>query len=239
VEAHPGVPEPVRRAAGVAEIHADLMRAVREGEFAPGAQLPNERQLAERYDTSRQQVRDALLIMQESGLVVRKVGSGTFLSGAAPQIIERLDADVDVTAAHEHSFMKTLEARLVMEPGVAALAARAVSEAGLVELRTALEAIRTSRGWLDYKTRIYLFSRAVYVAAGNPFLLWTFDRIRKARQEHRFDGQDSGVVAEIVRRHAVEQLSEIYEAIAARDEARAEAVTRRYLVGIAASSGLS
>jgi DNA-binding FadR family transcriptional regulator len=223
----------------VAQIHADLMEQVRSGRFAPGQQLPNERDLARHYGTSRQQVRDAMLILQEAGLVTRRVGSGTFLSEAAPQIIERMDAEVDVTARHAHSFLETIEARLILEPGVAALAARNISPEGLAELRAALEAVRAEGSWIEYKSRIYLFARAYYVASGNSFLLWTFDQILKARQVHRFDGQrEFGAVAEIVRRHSYDQLRTIYEAIAARDEARAEAATRNYLIAIAASSGL-
>ena len=73
------------------DIHADLMAAFRAGRYAPGGQLPNERQLAEQYGASRQQVRDALLILQEAGLVKRKVGSGTYLAEDAPSIIERIE----------------------------------------------------------------------------------------------------------------------------------------------------
>lgn len=223
----------------VAQIHADLMQLVRSGHFVPGSQLPNERQLAEHYGTSRQQVRDAMLILQEAGLVARKVGSGTYLSEQAPKIIERIDAEVDVHAPHAHSFIETIEARLVLEPGVAALAARNISAAQLADLKAALDSVRSATTWLDYKSRIYLFARAYYVASGNSFLLWTFDQILKARADHKFDGQrEAGSVAEIVLRHSHDQLREIYEAIAAGDEGRAEAVTRTYLIGIAASSSL-
>jgi GntR family transcriptional regulator, transcriptional repressor for pyruvate dehydrogenase complex len=181
-----------------------------------------------------------MLLLEEAGLVSRKVGSGTYLSESAPRIIERIDAEVDVHAQHAHSFVETIEARLILEPGVAALAARNISKDQLVELEAALEAVRTSGSWLAYKSRIYLFARAYYVASGNSFLLRTFDQIMQARQAHKFDGhRETGVVAEIVRRHSYDQLRAIYEAIAAGDEARAEAVTRTYLIGIAASSGLS
>lgn len=222
------------------EIQADLLQAIREGRFAPGAQLPNERQLAQAYGASRQTVRDALLLLREAGLVRRKVGSGTWLSEDAPRIIERLDAEVDVRAAHELSFVETIEARLILEPGVAALAARNASEEALAGLRAALDAIGAAQNWLDYKSRIYLFARAYYEASGNSFLLWTFDRILRARAAHKFDGhRETGAVAGIVIRHAQEELRPILDAIAAGDEARAEAVTRRYLIGLAASSGLT
>lgn len=221
-----------------AEIHADLMARIREGRFQAGQQLPNERQLAERYGSSRQQVRDALLILQEAGLVKRKVGSGTFLAEDMPAIIERIDAEVDVHAVHEHSFLETVEARLILEPGVAALAARNISEVHLDRLRAALEAVREPASWLEFKSRIYLFARAYYEASGNSFLLWTFDQILAARVDHKFDGhREHGTVAEIVRRHSFDQLSLIFRAIADGDEARAEAVTRNYLIGIAASLG--
>jgi DNA-binding FadR family transcriptional regulator len=228
------------RALTVSDIHSDLMQAFREGRYQPGKQLPNERQLAEAYGASRQQVRDALLILQEAGLVERKVGSGTYLSKDAPAVIERLDAEVDVHAVHEHSFLETVEARLVLEPGVAALAARNITPEGLRHLEQALEAVRAPASWLEYKSRIYLFARAYYEASGNSFLLWTFDQILKARIDHKFDGhREHGVVAEIVRRHSHDQLAAIYRAIADHDEGRAEAVTRSYLISIAASLGQS
>lgn len=236
---HAGSPSGGRRSSTSAEINAALMQAIREGRYRPGAQLPNERQLAEQFGTSRQQVRDALLLLSETGLITRKVGSGTWLSKTAPQIIERLDADVDVTTPHEHSFLETIEARLVIEPGVAALAARNISEAHVRALRSALEAVRAPGSWLEFKSRIYQFSRTYYVASENSFLLRTFDHIAKARADHRFDGRrDNGEVAELVRKHTYEQLSQIFEAIAKGDAARAESVTRSYLVAIAASSGI-
>jgi DNA-binding FadR family transcriptional regulator len=228
------------RTGTASEIHASLMAAFRAGRHRPGEQLPNERQLAEMYGTSRQQVRDALLILQEAGLVTRKVGSGTYLTQNAAAVIERIDADVDVLATHEHSFIETVEARLVIEPGVAALAARNVSKSSRARLSAALAAVGEPANWIDFKSRIYLFSRAYYEASGNKFLLWTFDQILKARVDHRFDGhRENGAVAEIVRRHSHDQLSAIFEAISEGDEARAEAVTRAYLIGIAASVGQS
>lgn len=222
------------------DVYNAIMQELREGVFEPGMQLPNERQMAERHATTRQRVRDALLIMQEAGLVKRRVGSGTYLSEDAPQIVERMDADVDVQATHDHSFLETIEARLIIEPGVAALAARNISEVNRTNLKQALDDILRPCTWIEYKSRLYLFSRACYEASGNSFLLRTFDQILKARQDHKFDGhRENGAVADIVRRHSHEQFLEIYKAISRGDEHAAEHVTRNYLVRIAASSGLT
>lgn len=228
-----------RQSVTVAKINADLMQAIRDGGYRPGAQLPNERQLAAKFGASRQQVRDALLILNEMGLISRKVGSGTWLSEQAPQIIERMDLDVDVKTSHEHSFLEMIEARLILEPGVAALAARHVTETHVKSLSAALEAVRSPGNWIDFKAQIYHFARAYYVASGNSFLLRTFDQIIKARADHKFDGhRENGEVADIVRNYSYEQLAQIYRAIADGDEVQAETVTRRYLISLAASSGI-
>lgn len=222
------------------DVYSAIMQELREGHFEPGMQLPNERQMAERHGTTRQRVRDALLILQEAGLVKRRVGSGTYLAEDAPQIIERMDAEVDVQASHDHSFLETIEARLIIEPGVAALAARNITDAKRATVKKALDDILRPCTWIEYKSRLYLFSRACYEASGNTFLLRTFDQILKARQDHKFDGhRENGAVADIVRRHSYEQLLEIYKAISAGDEQAAEQVTRTYLIRIAASSGLT
>lgn len=219
-------------------IHAALMEAIRKGRYLPGSQLPNERKLAETFGASRQQVRDALLILNEAGLISRKIGSGTWLSEDVAQIIERLDADVDVRARQEYSFLETIEARLILEPGVAALAARHVSESHVKLLKGALDAVVSPGSWMEFKARTYQFARAYYVASGNGFLLRMFDQIIKARADDRFDGRrESSEVAEIVRNHTHQQLAQIFRAIADGDEVRAEAVTRNYLVAMAASSG--
>jgi GntR family transcriptional repressor for pyruvate dehydrogenase complex len=226
------------RGASAQEIHAALLLAIREGRHAPGAQLPNERDLARLFGASRAQVRDAMLLLQEAGLVARKVGAGTFVAPNAPRIVERLDAAVDLRAPHPLGFYETIEARLVMEPGVAALAARNIDAAGRARLSAALDAILGAEDWLDFKRRLYLFARVTYEASGNDFLLWAFDRILEARSRHGFDGaRPRGAVASIVLRHAQEQLRGIHDAVVAGDEAGAEAATRAYLVGLAASSG--
>lgn len=219
-------------------INAALMDAIRSGRYLPGSQLPNERKLAESFGASRQQVRDALLILSQLGLISRKVGSGTWLSENAAQIIEHIDTDVSLRSPQEASILEAIEARLILEPGVAALAARHVTEAHVKVLKQALDALLQPGTWIEFKSRIYQFSRAYYVIAGNGVLLWTFDQIVRARADYKFNGRrENAEVANIVVNHTYEQLAQIFRAIADGDEVRAETVTRAYLVEIAASSG--
>ena len=92
---------------GVADrVYREIRDLLRSGDVVPGQRLPNERKLAEMKGASRTQVRDALLMLQKEGLVERKIGSGTYLSERAPQIIELADAAVDMSARAATAFMR-------------------------------------------------------------------------------------------------------------------------------------
>ena len=221
----------------VDRVYHEIHDLIRSGEIAPGERIPNERKLAEIKGASRTQVRDALLMLQKEGLVERKIGSGTYLSERAPQIIELKDAAVDMSPERSHDFLETLEARLLIEPSVASRAAEAPTKAFCRDLDAALERILTVPTWLQFKEGIYAFARLYYQEAGNSFLLWTFEQIVSARRSNNFDGErDQAPVANLVRQHFHERLSRIAEAIKNEDKECAKTEVEAFLVGMAASS---
>ena len=218
-------------------VYYEIRDLIRSGEIAPGARIPNERKLAEMKGASRTQVRDALLMLQKEGLVERKIGSGTYLSERAPQIIELKDAAVDMSPERSHDFLETLEARLLIEPSVAARAAEAPTKVFRRDLDASLERILETPTWLRFKEEIYAFARLYYQEAGNGFLLWTFEQIVSARRSNNFDGErDQAPVANLVRKHFHDRLSKIANAIKNEDPDQARAEVEAFLVGMAASS---
>ncbi|GAA3701729.1 hypothetical protein GCM10022377_14260 [Zhihengliuella alba] len=84
VEPTPGVP---LRVAAYSRVSA----AIRDGRLAPGALLPTESELGGLLNVSRTVVREALMLLEEDGLVRARRGVGRFVSPSLPRIgIERI-----------------------------------------------------------------------------------------------------------------------------------------------------
>lgn len=67
---------------------ADKLAAeIRKGQYALGTQLPVEHDLAERFEASRQTVREALRILADKGLIIRRAGSGTTVINTDPRAL--------------------------------------------------------------------------------------------------------------------------------------------------------
>jgi DNA-binding transcriptional MocR family regulator len=75
------------------QIADDLRLKIESGEVAPGAQLPTEVELMNRYSASRNAIRDAIKLLHTQGLVESRPGQGTFTVQKLPpdrsQVISR------------------------------------------------------------------------------------------------------------------------------------------------------
>lgn len=121
-----------------------IFEAVRSGAIKPGETLPSEHQMAQAFNVSRSSVREALSALKLVGIVESRAGLGT--------IIRTPDAQTDFLerATHllyllkEESPLELLEARLSVEPHVAALAAKNRTEEDIDRCRSLLETMEQS-----------------------------------------------------------------------------------------------
>lgn len=70
------------------QVAADLRAKITSEQYAPGAQLPSERELVEAYGVSRPTIRDAVSVLRAEGIVVAEHGKGVFVR--PPAAIHRL-----------------------------------------------------------------------------------------------------------------------------------------------------
>jgi DNA-binding FadR family transcriptional regulator len=106
------------------QIADHLINEIAAGRLLPGDRLPGERELAQQLNVGRASVREALAYLQVQELIVTRPASGSYV---ADDVIERL-ADVhadSVPAVPDASPAALLQARLIIEPSLARLAAHA------------------------------------------------------------------------------------------------------------------
>jgi DNA-binding FadR family transcriptional regulator len=94
-----------------------IVGGIRSGAYRANAKLPTERALSEQLGVPRSAVRDALAVLESGGTVTRIIGSGTYVKDHESQL-----ATVD-TAPPAASPAEIMEARLLLEPQLAQLAA--------------------------------------------------------------------------------------------------------------------
>lgn len=127
----------VSRRAVYEQLVEHLEKLIRTGEFARGSALPSERDLAGRFEVSRNSVRQAIAYLEAKGLVQTRHGSGVFipeepLEGTAGSL-------TSVTFEHEPSLKEVVEVRLGLDPLMAELAAQRRSEEDLADLELFLK----------------------------------------------------------------------------------------------------
>lgn len=135
--------QPVARRSVPDEVFDQILDDVVSGEFAPGEALPSERKLAEVLGVSRPAVREALQRVAQAGLVEVRQGDATtvrdYRRHAGLDLLPRLllpRGELDPAVARS-----VLEARLLIGPKVAELAAARAGTRIEGALRAAVSAI--------------------------------------------------------------------------------------------------
>ncbi len=149
------------------------------GNFVPGARLPPERELSKVLGVNRTSLRHALTALETMGVVTRRVGDGTYFTKDAATI---LSAPLDFLILVDGiPFRDLIEARMIVEPELAARAAERATSDDLAGLRKALQEMQASG-----PDRVRLaqadvaFHEAVFRASGNRTCLHMFSALHRA-----------------------------------------------------------
>src|SRR5579875_3068176 len=201
---------PLQIASVVDQVYAAIREQIVGGERQRGARIHQE-DLAEELGVSRTPVREALRRLAAEGLVEMRTNRGARVADVGT---------ADMRAAYE--------ARLVIEPGAARLAAAGAQPSALAAMRGALAAQRRA---IPHVARSFEANRQFHIAlvraAGNEFLLQFVARLWVARiGEVIYERQ-----SETPERMGLDadEHEQILAAIEAGNARRAEALTRRHV----------
>ena len=210
------LPEPVAApdrlniASVVDQVYEAIRERITSGSLPRGARVHQE-DLAVELGVSRTPVREALRRLAAEGLVEMRTNRGARV------------ADID-----QGGMRGAYDARLVVEPGAARLAATRRLAEPLARMRAAVAAQRRSLRSVERSFEANReFHLALVAASGNDYLLQLVERLWVARigatiYERQVETQERMVLD--VREH-----EQILEAIEAGDGRRAESLTRRHL----------
>jgi len=138
-------------------IEKQLREAIINHHYRAGDKLPSERELAEIFSASRSSIREAIRHLEKSGFVIVKKGvqGGAYVlqKGDTKEITNHLR---DVLRLREVTLAEVLRARLIIEPEVAAEAARNVSNE---DIRLLEEITKDQRNSFDPENPLMQYDR--------------------------------------------------------------------------------
>lgn len=211
-----------------------LASMIQEGEFPPGQRLPAERDLALRFDVSRQTIREALIALEVSGLVEIRPGSGIYAIKSDGLKSSLLAEDVPGP-------LEIMEARILIEGESAALAALRISNEELLKLKVYLDQMRklvSEDNAVEAEVFDGKFHRLIASACRNSAIstmvewLWTL----------RESSEISRLFAAKIRAHGanpnIQAHEEIYLSLCRRDAEGARKAMRDHLTEAAETYGV-
>ena len=216
--------EPTRLYRQIADQIATL---IDRGEFAPGARLPAERELATVLGVSRTSVREAIICLELAGRVEVRVGTGIFVCATRPReaAVDAAARDADVPGPFD-----LLAARQVIEGEIAALAARTIRKRDIAILRETMDRMRASdadsgpRNDADRE-----FHLTIAQATGNSALRTVVHRLWEARSHPLWLRIETHFHTPALRARTLEDHAAIVAALEAHDAEGARMAMHRHL----------
>lgn len=221
--------KPIPRATFQSQVLEQLGQDICGGRYLPGAVLPPEAALCERFGFSRIVIREAVKSLAAKGMldVRRKLGT---------QVQERtawnpFDPDIiawrlRTTGLDRQTAVDLLELRRIVEPPAARIAARRASQADRQALKAAYEAMaRAVMHNDDYVEADLAFHTAILTAGGNQFLRQMAGALSAVLRL----GFETGSKRPGGPAHSIPMHAALYEAIDRGNEAAAERASLRLI----------
>jgi len=164
--------------------HDEIVRLIEEliksGRLKAGERIPSERQLSGSFKVSRNTVREAIKALTEKAVLQSRRGSGTYVAEGA------LACMIDGAARRQQRVQEILELRSLLEPQIAALAARRINADELAALEdVVLQQRRAVAGGRDQVGLDELFHRLIARATCNTVLFEVYEALHEVLAESR------------------------------------------------------
>jgi GntR family transcriptional repressor for pyruvate dehydrogenase complex len=209
----------IRRLTALDTVRARIALAVDLGLLAPGERLPANAEIARTLGVGEMTVRRALVSLCRDGVLERRPGraGGTLVAERPARGVVQETAAYAASATAVH---RLIDQRVLVECGVAHLAARAADGESLAQLRSLVEELDAAEAWTDFHALDQRFHEAVAAATGLPvepyralleelyayYLPYPISYLRASNDEHRrlvdaLERRDPVAAVEVARQH--------------------------------------
>lgn len=213
------------------EVADEIEAMIHSGEFAPGSQLPSEREFMEQLGVGRSAVREALFALQKMGLISISSGERARVTQPTPQILmKELSGAARLLLAKPEGIRAMQHARALFEVGLAREAARDAPADRIARLGEALAANRAAIGdQAEFERTDVLFHFTLAEISGNPI----FTAFNEVLSEWLAEQRTMSVLAGASQTDVYAMHAAIFDAIERRDPEGAQQAMEDHLGAVA------
>lgn len=164
------------------QISGQLLEQIVSGEYAPGTQLPSERDIAELTGVSRVAVREGIGSLVARGIVSVKQGRGTIVNPVDEW--NTLDPTTLLLIHGENAIVHLMEFRMLFEPEIAAMAAEHIT-ADEIEVLRKLADLPEDDTIDQHAKRDTTFHLYIAKVSANPVILMVMTSVQELMQANR------------------------------------------------------
>lgn len=209
----------------VFDVRSYLLDLLNKGDLGPGGRLPTERELSELTGASRRLIRRVLAALEAEGLIWRQQGKGTF-AGQPIEPVNALAAEINDTSDP----IEVMEARLCLEPEIAALCATRATPDDVARMWTLARHVYEVED--DEMTELWdsALHRLIAQCAGNRPLQTAFALLDDSRSTEGWRGARIQARTDRSLQESHDQHIAIVSAIEAGDASAAREAMRTHLM---------
>ncbi|MGH1489570.1 MAG: FadR/GntR family transcriptional regulator [Acidimicrobiales bacterium] len=178
-EPHPFAP--IERETVSAQVRAQLLARITMGELAPGAAMPSERELSDRFQVARTSVREAMQGLLSLGVVERK-GNRSYVAEHLPDVV------VDDGGDRKSFVAELFETRRVLEVPIFVLAAGRADGKARAEVEALVKQFDEDLDIVGFRRLDRQFHTTIASNCGNPLLIELYGKVLdRLFRSHEFD----------------------------------------------------
>ncbi|OCT15863.1 hypothetical protein A8709_09560 [Paenibacillus pectinilyticus] len=158
--------QPLHRPKLVDDVVTQLQKKISDGDLKMGDKIPTEPELMEQFGVGRSTIREAVRVLVHAGLLEKKQGFGTFLTGHSDAVMQ----EPLVHRLRRAEILEVYEVRKMLELEIARLAAERRDEADLAVMEDALNQRLKALEAGDTNTYLavdMVFHQAIAIASKN------------------------------------------------------------------------